>query len=698
MKKRRKIPYIAQLGNMDCGVACLTMLFNYFGCKVDIVDVGTGIYIGRDGMTLAQMKEIAEGWGFKFTAYKYAYDEENLIGKLPAVLCNNSHYIVVEQIKRNGKYVVLDPAKGRHVLGFSELKNTYRDILVSITPGSNVKSIKKGRVKIEVRIPQLLTAAVLMLFTQLVTLCVPAIVQTVVDDLSKDIRLNTYKILFIILLIMCSYFLLSWLRQVILLNVNMDMFKRMISNMVHKIFRLDISFFEWHTAGDIGNRFNNINQLNDIITNGLSNIVIQGITSLVCLVAMLYMSQDLTVFTVIAAALQIATMMILNKKNLLKTREYIYSQSTMQGDLIDTLGNIVEIKCMGMDGAVGTNLQDNYTGLIAKFKQKTRISNLMSCFTSTVGLVFPLAVYLIGSYNVQNGSLSIGRLIAFVTLVGYFTSPFTTIVMMLPSINSVREVMLRYKELMNFRESSHNGVVIDGAFENIKMRGVSYCYNSGRSYALNDVSLDVQRGERVAIVGLSGSGKSTLIKTLLGALEISQGSIGINGYDIKEISREQIYKWFSIVTQNPMCLNDSIRKNVDITGSFSDEDIWKALEAAELKEEVKNMPLGLDTIVGESGQNISGGQRQRLAIARSLISETEVIIFDEATSNLDQITEKKIYDNLKATKKTQIIITHRLTSIRSADCIYVLNRGKLIESGTHESLIENKSWYYKSLN
>lgn len=697
MQKRRNIPYIAQLGSMDCGVACLTMIFNYFGLKADIVDVGASVCIGRDGMTLAQMKEIAEEYGFKFTAYKYSYDQKSLISMLPAILCNDSHYIVVEKVKKNGTYVVLDPAKGRNVLRFFELKSMYRDILVSITPGQNLKEIQKNKIKIKVKTPQLLIAAALMLLAQFITLCVPAIVQEVIDGLSKDVQINTYKIIFTILLVMCSYFGFSWVRQTLLLHVNMDLFRRMISNMILKLFRLDISFFEWHTAGDIGNRFNNINQLNDIITNGLSNIAIQGITSLVCLFAMLYMSSKLTIFTFAVASLQIVIMVILNKRNLLKTREYIYSQNTIQGDLIDTLGNIVEIKCMGMDRAVGLNLQNNYTGLITKFKQKTQISNMMSCFTSMVSLVFPLAIYLIGSFSIHDGSMSVGTLIAFVTLVGYFTSPFTTIVMMLPSINSVREVLLRYKELMSFRESAHDGIVMNGEFKDIKIRNVCYCYNSGRSYALDSVSMDIRQGERIAIVGLSGSGKSTLIKTLLGAVNISQGNIYINGYDINEISREQIYKWFSIVTQNPMCLNASIRKNVDITGNFSDEDIWSALEAAELKDAIKNMPLGLDTIVGEGGQNISGGQRQRLAIARALISETEVIIFDEATSNLDQITEKKIYDNLKATNKTQIIITHRLASIRNADRIYVLNRGKLIESGTHESLMKKQGWYYESM-
>lgn len=695
--KRRKIPYVAQLGSMDCGAACLVMLFNYYGYKADIVDISTCIRIGRDGMPLSVMKDTAEKYGFMFSAYQYSYEQKNLDSMLPAILCNDSHYIVVEKAKRNERYTIIDPAKGRSIVDFSELKNSYRDILVSITPGPKVNKIPRSKVEIKIKTPQLLSAAVFMLLAQLITLCVPVIVQSVIDGLTKNVQLNTYKILLIILLVICSFFCLSWLRQAILLHVNMDMFKRMISNMVHKIFRLDLSFFEWHTAGDIGNRFNNINQLNDIITNGFSNILIQGITSIVCLFAMLYLSPSLTAFTIVIAAFQIIIMAILNKRSLIKTREYLYSQSTLQGDLVDTLGNIVEIKCMGMDEPVAANLQDSYSGLITKFNQKTRISNLMSCFISTVSLVFPLAIYLIGSFSVHDGSITIGQLIAYVTLVGYFTAPFTTIVMMLPSINSVKEVMLRYKELMNFRESFQDGAVMDGDFVKLEMDSISYCYSGGHSNALENVSMEIRRGERVAVVGLSGSGKSTMIKAVLGAVEISQGNIYINDYDIRDISREQIYRWFSIVTQNPMCLNASIRKNVDITGSFSDEDIWKALETAELKDEIQNMPLGLDTIVGEGGQNISGGQRQRLAIARALISKTEVIIFDEATSNLDQITEKKIYDNLRATNKTQIIITHRLASIRSADRIYVLNRGKLIEHGTHEMLMRNKGWYYESL-
>lgn len=248
---------------------------------------------------------------------------------------------------------------------------------------------------------------------------------------------------------------------------------------------------------------------------------------------------------------------------------------------------------------------------------------------------------------------------------------------------------------MYFKENQFLGKELNESFENLTLNSICYSYNN--SLVLNKVSMEIKQGQTIAIVGLSGSGKSTAIKAILGAIKIQQGSIFINKENIDCISREQIYKWFSIVTQNPMCLNSTIRKNVDITGKYSDTEIYDALSMAEIEEDIRNMPLGLDTIIGEGGQNISGGQRQRLAIARALISNTEVLIFDEATSNLDPITEKKIYDNLKVTNKTLIIITHRLASIQEADNIYVMMNGMVIESGNHTTLLEHRGWYYDNL-
>lgn len=698
MRLKRRVPYVSQLGNMDCGVACLTMLFNYHGLKLDIVDIGMDMQVGRDGVSLVTLKKIAEKYGFKFAAYKYGYNQDNLDRNLPVILLNGSHYVIVERKKKKDQYIIVDSARGKSLAEFSDIKELYTDILISILPEEAIKKVPRKRIDIQIRKKTLIISAILMLLMQLITLTVPIIVQKVIDGVSGKYELDVIKFIGTIILITASYFSLNWMRQALLLNLDMELFRGIISKMVDKLFKVEINFFEWHTAGDISNRFNNISQLNDLITNGLSNVVIQGITSLVCLFVMLYFSASLTIFILLLAVLQIFMMFIINNKCLVKTREYIYKQTVLQSDLVETLGNMIEIKCMGMDNAVNKNLMGKYDDVIAGFRSKIKLNNLMNCFISAFGLIFPLVIYLAGSIYISNEGMSIGTLIAFVTLAGYFSSPFNSMVLLLPSINAIKEIMLRYKELMGFRETPNVGKKVEGTIKTIRLSNVSYSYNRITSAAIDNISMEIKKGDAIALVGLSGSGKSTLVKALLGVVPINEGNICINDIGINEISKEQIYSWFSIVTQSPMCLNGSIRKNVDMAGKYSDEKIWKALEKAEIKEDIEGMPLGLDTIIGEGGQNISGGQRQRLAIARALISNTEVIIFDEATSNLDPITEHKIYGNLKKSNITRIIITHRLASIRDSDRIYVMNKGRFTESGTHEELIAKRGWYYNSIN
>lgn len=264
--------------------------------------------------------------------------------------------------------------------------------------------------------------------------------------------------------------------------------------------------------------------------------------------------------------------------------------------------------------------------------------------------------------------------------------------------NFVYEVFLRYKELITYRETHKNGVIGGQQFEELYLANVSFSYNhSLNQKVLNDISLHIRPQELCAIVGFSGSGKSTLLKIILGLLSPDVGTVKINSIKANDFSHDRMYEWFSVVTQNPMCLNSSVRKNVDVTESFSDDDIWNALKVAELAVDIKSMPMGLDTFIGEQGQNISGGQRQRLAIARALLKKPQVLVFDEATSNLDPSTEKKIFENLSTMNMTKIIVTHRLSSIRMANQIIVLEKGQIVEKGTHDKLLENKGWYYKNL-
>ena len=697
---RKKVPYVAQLGNMDCSIACMTMMLKYHGLNVDIVDVGQAVHIGRDGVNLAQLKKAAQQFGFECTAYKYNKQKNILDSNLPAIVYSGSHLAVIGAKTAFGKYILLDPIKGKSVVDFKYIHDTFNDILIIVKPESNVKGTKyRSNIRIAVNYRLVAGTILLMLGVQALTLSIPLVEQAIVDSITQSqFLLNTAYILLGCIAIALLYFLLSIARQKLMLHLDISFVKEAMTKMLKKLFDIDPSFFEWHAVGEIVNRFSNVQSINNLIINTFSQVSVQVVTSAICLVAMFLYSPCLSIITIIVGTIELALLLGMNQKNREETSKYIADQSKMQGLLVEAVENIVEIRCMGMEKAIYKNLTSQFYDEIESFRKKSNTGNRMQSFSSTITLVFPLLIYILGYSAVVNKTLTIGQLIAYVTLANYFISPFVSIVIALPNLNFVYEVFLRYKELITYRETHAHGVASSSKFEELNLAKVSFSYNQGLNHqVLNDISLYIRSQELCAIVGFSGSGKSTLLKIILGLLRPDSGIVKINDIKAEDFSHDRMYEWFSVVTQNPMCLNSTVRKNVDVTEKYSDNDIWNALKAAELMEDIKNMPMGLDTFIGEQGQNISGGQRQRLAIARALLKKPQVLVFDEATSNLDPSTEKKIFENLSNMNMTKIIVTHRLSSIRMASQIVVLDKGQIAEIGTHDSLMENKGWYYKNL-
>lgn len=246
---------------------------------------------------------------------------------------------------------------------------------------------------------------------------------------------------------------------------------------------------------------------------------------------------------------------------------------------------------------------------------------------------------------------------------------------------------------MEYKNIEKGGDKKINTFQKLDMKHVKFSYTED-VLDIDDVCLEIKKGEKVAIVGPSGSGKTTIIKLLLNVLQNYSGEICINDNNMKTIDTEFIGYLFSVITQIPVAINGTIRENVDIFHSMEDEEILKILEIVDLRKDIEKLPLGLNTFVGENGQNISGGQKQRLAIVRALSTNPEVIVFDEATSNLDPVTEGNIYKQLKKKKITQIVVAHRLNSIQDADKIYVVDHGRVVESGLHNELLSMKGIYY----
>lgn len=699
----KKVPYVSQLGSTDCGIACLTMLFNFYGLKVDIVDVENELHIGRDGITLGTMKKASLYYGFSFSAYRYDSSQNTLDRCLPAILYNGSHFVVVShKLSKKNLYCVLDPGGGKKLYKFDELIAYYNRIIVVVRPTGDIKHKKTQRINaipFPFKKTALLRVSVLLILTQIATMIVPLIEQQLIDNLSTH---SSPNVAFEVLIIfasatICAYFILNYFRQRLLLSIDVDFVKRVTEKMVNKLFKLDLNYFEWHSTGDTVNRFSSIENVNNLIINGAIQLCVQLVTSLVCVMVMLHYSPYMTLSVIVFGLVELLIVSVVNRECRAQESQYYLTYNSVKGLITEAVNSIVEIKCTGLDMTISQQIRDSTNKQYHEFAKKTSLQNVMVNITSTINLCFPLILYIAGSLFVNSGILTLGSLVAFVTLAVNFMSPITNITLLLPSFNALKEVALRYKELINYRENSKGGTLSLDKIDSIEIIDACYSYNRlQQNTTLEHINMTIHKGQKIAIVGASGSGKSTLLKALLGSVQLSTGRILINGMDLEEISKQDIYREIAMVTQTPLCLNTSIRKNVDIACSHSDEEIWRALRYAEIEADIKKMPMGLDTVIGEKGNNISGGQRQRLAIARAILTHPDVLILDEATSNLDQNTERKIYENMFALGLSLIVVTHRLPSVKNMDTIYVLQNGQIVESGSHESLISNNGWYSQS--
>ena len=695
--KQKRVPLIRQVGITDCGFACLTMLFNYYGYNIDISELKAKNSVGRNGLSLAKLKEICQENYFQFKAYKNFSSENDLLMNLPAILFSKTNHYVVVSRKRNNTFELLDPVKGKIQVSFDDIQREYMDILVVIRPRDKfIYSKEKSKFKIPVNRFKLAIVILTTLIAQSIIIIPAIFVQKIVNNLTYAPESFEFrKMILFILGITIALFLSNFIKKRCILILQSDIYKETIQQMIDKIFKIDISFFEGHASGDIQNRFNSVSEIYQFISITLISAIINAVTAIMCALVMMLQSFYLFQILFIIAAAQILIVYFLNKRARIKIKNYIADQSELQGKMVEILTNIQQIRCMRIDTILCKNIKGDYQHLIQRLKEKAQISDFIETIATTFTTISPMLLYTMGGFLIINSNLELGALVSFITLSTYFTGPFQTLSLIIPQISVLRETMLRINELMNYSDEIQSGKQSIGRFESISLKNVTFKYLGSNEPDLKGINITIKRGEKIAIVGESGSGKTTISKLLLNALTKYEGEILLNGYNINSIKREAIDHIFTIVTQVPMAISGTIRDNIDISHDLSDDEIYSCLKTAELENDVNKFPMKLNTFVGENGQNISGGKKQRIAIARALALKPEVLILDEATSNLDPITERKICDNLKKLHITQIIITHRLSQVEDADMIYVLNHGEIMEKGSHEQLMKGKGLYSK---
>lgn len=704
MRTKRSVQFIEQLHPTECGLCCVAMILRYHKSYQPMHKLREIVETGRDGLTLNQIHNLFLKLNFYSKAYRTSVESLKEFNSPIILHWNNNHFIILEKIKK-GKFFIVDPAIGRITLEQEEFEKCFSGVILVPSPNDSFIPYNKKEYAIKMLIPYILSNKgifsmlfLISLLTYMTTLALPILIQKLMDNViySKAFDLNLLLI-FISFIILNS--LLLYIKGHYLIIIKIILESSIFKNIFNHILKVPYKFFESRAKGDILYRISSL----DIVRDLLSENMIKGILDFGALIIMfsylMYKSVPLTIIVFILFSIYLLITIVIRPLMKELNLYEIVERSKLSKIQVETISSIFGIKVSALEDQINKKYIDKLDDVLYRFNKQSKISNVYNTFNQLTLTISPLIVLVFGMDQYLKGALTIGELLAYYSLTVIFFSTSSTFFQVWSTFWIASNNLERIKDITDVE--IENDIELNGLNPypnlkgNIKLENIYFSYTNQSKMVLKDISLNIKSGQKIAIVGESGSGKSTLGKILIGLYKANEGNIFYDDINIKYISKKHIRKQMGIVPQEIQLLNDSIYNNITMGNSTIEIDrVKKAAEFTQIAEEIENMPMGYNTIISDTGSNLSGGQRQRIALARSIINKHQIILLDEATSSLDSINEMKIANYLTSLGCTCIIIAHRLSTIKNSDVIYVLDRGEIIEQGTHYELMDLKGKYY----
>jgi ATP-binding cassette subfamily B protein len=696
----------------DCAAACLATICMYYKKEITITKLRDILGTDIKGTTLKGLGDGANRLGFDTKAIRV--DKRSFTSKytLPAIAHiitkeGITHFVVVHKVK-NENVIILDPASGVRKESVDEFYKSFDGILLLLVPNNEFSIKKEEKINIlssfiKILLPQKALFIYSILASVILTVLgiASSFFNKIVMDEILPYGLKNELIVFTIgfLLIGITQILISAIRQHMLLYLSQKIDISLLLGYFKHVYKLPMKFFSTRKVGDILTRFSDANTIQNILTSVSLSLIIDVVLAGVSAVILYIMNQ--TLFIVVLAITIISALLIYVFKRPYKTINLrkMEAEARLNSHIIESLKGIETIK---VNAAEEKNLEKLECEYIKNLKinfSEGILSNIQGSVSSTIGTIGNMILMFIGATMVIDGKTTLGSLMAFTSLSGYFMGPIGRLIALQLSIQEASISLKRISEIYEVeREQERDDKIkLEKIEGDIVLENITFRYGS-RAPVLKDVTINIPKGKKVALVGESGSGKTTISKLLLKYYVPEEGKITIDGNDIEELDIYNLRKNIAYVPQNIELYSGTIKENIVLgVEGYINEDIKRACENAGCSSFIKSLPAQYDTFLEEAGGGLSGGERQRLALARAFVKKSKFLILDEATSNLDFISEAKIYDTLfvKGKDVTMLIIAHRLSTIRSCDLIYVLDNGQVVEVGSHQELLAKKGYYHK---
>ena len=736
--------YVRQHDTTDCAAACLAMVCLHYKKEITITKLRDMMGTDLKGTNLVGLQKAANELGFTTAAVRV--DRENFLSdfSLPCIAQvitdqGLAHFVVVfkkttikdddarhkHMVKENElrqdetkkfkckDYVVIgDPANELKKISLDEFYKNFTGVLLLLNPTSEFKPGKQkkgGMLKryIDLLLPQKKLFIYAIISSVLITIL--GIVSSIFNRaLMDEVLPYGLQSLLVTLILVFSVVgltstLISTVRQWILIYLSIKVDIPLMLGYFGHVYKLPMKFFATRKTGEITTRYSDAGTIKSVLTSIALSVVMDVVMAIGTGIILFRMNSTLFGISLFSTMLSLLLVIIFKQPYKRINEETMQQSAILNSQMIESLRGIETIKCNASEDRELENLEREYIKSLKISLKSSRISTGQSLVSSLISTILGMVTTYVGIMQVLNGQMTLGGYMAFSTLSSYFTSPISDLIGMQMSIQEASISMKRLTEIMDYESEQKEDQEytemeqIDG---DIEFKDVTFRYGN-RSPALNHVSFTIPKGKKVALVGSSGSGKSTITKLLLKYYEPESGEIDVNGVNLEEYSNQSVRRAISYVPQNIELFSKSIYDNIRISRPEATlDEVKAAAKKADAYEFIRKLPLQFHTFLEEAGNGLSGGEKQRIALARAFLKDSNLYILDESTSNLDFGTENIIFDMIynQLADRSMLIVAHRLSTVRDCDLILVMDHGEIVERGTHDELLAKQGRYYDLWN